>query len=273
MQEAQLAGMRIAPRLAWLPGHDRDASAATRLHGMRRLRDEHARLWRESAAARELSGSLISLAALVGTPVKDSSGATVARLRDVVVRWTAASAYPAVTAVVVRASRHDVVIGARWIEVSPPCTVRLVSAAAYARSAQRRQGEVALAHDVLDRQIVGADGVEALRPSDVYLASVDGRLELVGIEIGPRALLRRLGPRRLRGRIRPQRVIAWATVSSFTPALADSARSRGRRSDLAGRAGTEIELGVPGRQSHGLAPSEVRSALRQAQERAEGRPS
>jgi hypothetical protein len=237
---------------------------------VRRLRDENARLWRESAAARELSGSLISLAALTGAPVKDPSGATVGRLRDVVVHWTAAVAYPAVIAVVMRADRHDMVIGARWIEVSPPSTVRLVSDTAYARSAQRRKSEVALAHDVLDRQIVGADGVDALRPSDVYLASVEDRLELVGIEIGPRALLRRLGPRRLRGRIHPQRVIDWATVSSFAPSFEDSARSRGRRSDLAGRAGTKIELGVPGRQSHGLAPSEVSSALREAQERGNG---
>ena len=81
--------------MAWRPGHDRDPSAASRLHGVRRLRDENARLWRESAAARELSGSLISLAALTGAPVKDPSGATVGRLRDVVVHWTAAIAYPA----------------------------------------------------------------------------------------------------------------------------------------------------------------------------------
>ena len=138
------------------------------------------------------------------------------------------------------------------------------------RSAQRRHGEVALAHDVLDRQIVGADGVDALRPADVYLASLADRVELVGIEIGPRALLRRLGLRRLRGRIRPQRVIDWATVRSFTPVLGDSTHSRGRRSALAGLTGTEIELDVAGRQSRGLSPSEVRSALREAQDRLDG---
>jgi sporulation protein YlmC with PRC-barrel domain len=33
-------------------------------------------------------GSLISLAALLGSDVKDSAGSTVGRLRDIVVRWT-----------------------------------------------------------------------------------------------------------------------------------------------------------------------------------------
>jgi hypothetical protein len=40
-----------------------------------------------------------------------------------------------------------------------------------------------------------------VRPADVYLATVDGRVELVGIDVGVRTLLRRLGPKRLRSRL------------------------------------------------------------------------
>jgi len=262
--------MGLAPRLRWMPGRDRDAAAASRMHGIRRLRDAQARLWSEGAAARELRASLISLAALLGTDVKDSTGATVGRVQDVLVHWTNAAAYPRVTAVVVRAGRHDVTIGARWIEASEHSTVALRSSAAYARSAERRPGEVALARDVLDRQIVGADGVDVLRPADVYLASVKGHVELVGIEVGPRALLRRLGPKRLRSRFRPERVIDWATVRSFTPALGDDVRTRGRRPDLAGRTGSQLELDVAGKQSRALRASEVRSALRESEDSGDG---
>ena len=262
--------MRLAPRLRWMPGRDRDTAAASSLHGVRRLRDAQARLWSEGAAARELRSSLISLAALLGTDVKDSTGATVGRVRDVIVHWTRAAAYPRVTAVVVRAGRHDVTIGARWIEAAGHSTVALRSSAAYARSAERRPGEVALARDVLDRQIVGADGVDVLRPADVYLASVKGHVELVGIEVGARALLRRLGPKRLRSRFRPQRVIDWATVRSFTPALGDDVRSRGRRSELAGLTGTELELGIAGNESRALRATQVRSALRESEDGSDG---
>jgi hypothetical protein len=256
--------------LTWLPGRDRDRAAASRLHGIRRLRDQAARSWPESAAARELRGSLISLAALLDTGVKDPTGATVGRVRDVIVHWTTTAAYPPVTAVVVRTGRHDVTIGARWIEASGSSNVALRSSAAYARSAELRPSEVALARDVLDRQIVGADGADILRPADVYLASVGGQVELVGIEVGPRALLRRLGPKRLRAHFRPERVIDWATVRCFTPALSESASSRGRRSDLAGRAGTQLELDVTGQDSRALRASEVRSALQDSEDGRDG---
>ncbi len=179
-------------RRTWLPGTERDPTAAARFGAVAQLREQRARRWCESAAANALQGSLISLAALLGTEVRDSPGEAVGRLRDVVVHWGSAAPYPPATAIIVRSGRRDVLIGARWIEASAPSSVRLRSAAAYARAVERHPGEVALAHDVLDRQVVDKDGTQLVRPSDVYLAAVDGRIDLVGIEVGPRALLRRI---------------------------------------------------------------------------------
>lgn len=212
-----------------------------------------------------LEGSLISLAAVLGTEVKDSAGATIGQLRDVVVRWTRAGSYPAVTAIVVRAGKRDAVIGARWVELSGPSSVRLHSSAVYAHAIDRHPADVALAHDVLDRQVVDADGVQIVRPSDVYLATVDGRIDLVGIEVGIRALLRRLGPKRLRSRFRPDRVIDWATIRSFSPARADGLRFPGRRSDLAGQAGSGLLLDGSTGEVRRLRASEIEAALRSAQ--------
>ena len=53
------------------------------------------------------------------------------------------------TAIVMRTGRRDVMISARWLEVTAPAAVRLHSAEAYARSVQRRSGDVVLAADVL----------------------------------------------------------------------------------------------------------------------------
>jgi sporulation protein YlmC with PRC-barrel domain len=198
---------------------------------------------RESLAALKLEGSLISLAALLGTEVKDSAGAPVGQLRDAVVRWTKGRSYPAVTAIVVRTGRRDVLVGARWVEFSAPSSVRLRSSAVYARAIKRHPADVALAHDVLDRQIVDAAGVQIVRPADLYLSVLDGRIDLVGIEIGVLAPLRRLGPKRLRSRFRPERVIDWTSIRSFSPARADGVWSPGRRSDLAGQAGSGLRAG------------------------------
>jgi len=49
---------------------------------------------RETAAACALQGSPVSLAALLGSELRDPSGGSVARLSDVVVHWTMRGTYP-----------------------------------------------------------------------------------------------------------------------------------------------------------------------------------
>jgi CBS domain-containing protein len=83
----------------------------------------------------------------------------------------------------------------------------------------RRDGEVLLARDVLDHQLVDVDGVQVIRPADLYLAQIpgpdNGILRLVGVDVSGQTLLRRLGPKRWRGLPTPERVIDWATIRPF----------------------------------------------------------
>lgn len=249
----------------WTPGRDRHAVSDAHFRQLKRLRARAEQHARESMAARQLDGSLMSLAALLGSPVRDPDGHSIGELRDVVVNWTAGTSYPPVTAIVVRAGRRDIMISARWIEVSPPASIRLRSAKAYARAVERRSGDVALAHDVLDHQVVDAAGTQIVRPSDVYLATVHGRLELIGIEVGLRALLRRLGPKRLRGRIRVQRVIDWGSIHGFAPRPGEDEHRPRSRTAFAGRPGAAIKLDRAAGDSKPLRPAETQSALRRAE--------
>jgi hypothetical protein len=256
-------------RRGWRPGVDRNRRAASR-NALRQLRAAGERRAQTSAAARRLEGSLISLAALIGAEVKDDAGRTVGRLSDVVVRWTNAAPYPVATAIIVRSGKVDVTIDGRWVEASAPASVRLRSSSAYARAPELHPGDVALAHDVLDRQLVDSSGVQMLRPSDVYLAAVDDRIELIGIEVGVSALLRRLGPKRLRGRIRRERVIDWALVHSFSPARSAELPSRGRRPELAGTVGSGLELDTSASEIHPLRADEVEAALEEGRREQDG---
>ena len=259
-------------RVTWTPGHDRKPIGASRFRGLARLRRQREARARETTAARALHGSLVSLAALLGSEVRDPDGRIVGRLSDVVVHWTTRGAYPPVKAIVVRTGRTEAVIGARWLEVASPSAVRLRSPRAYASVVDRHPGDVALAHDVLDRQVVDADGVQILRPSDIYLAAVGGRIELVGIEVGVGALVRRLGPKRLRSRVRVGRAIDWASISAFVPPRATGDGRHGRRSEIAGEAGTGLEFGRAAAEIKRLRPSEVQAALEDAMART-GEPS
>jgi sporulation protein YlmC with PRC-barrel domain len=246
----------------WMPGRERNPLVASRTREIAKLRERREARARENLAARALEGTLISLAALLGSDVEDSAGSTVGQLRDVVVRWTKGESYPPVIGIVVGIGKREVLLGARWVEASSPSSVRLRASKAYARAVERHPADVALAHDVLDRQVVDAEGVQIVRPSDVYLATANGRVELVGIEVGIRALLRRLGPRRRRSRFRPDRVIDWATIRSFSPARADGVRSPGRRSDLAGRAGSGLVLDSAAGEVRRLHARDIEAALK-----------
>jgi len=257
-------------RVTWTPGHERTPIGASGFRHLARLRRQREARARETAAAGALKGSLMSLAALLGSEVKDPDGRSVGRLSDVVVHWTTRGTYPAVKAIVVKTGKLEVVIGARWIEAASPSAVRLRSSRAYASAVDRRPGDVALAHDVLDRQVVDADGVQVLRPSDIYLAAVGGRIELVGIEVGIGALVRRLGPKRLRSRVRLGRAIDWGSISAFVPPRGREDMRHGRRSEIAGEAGTGLELDREAAEVKRLRPSEVQAALEDARTKRTG---
>jgi sporulation protein YlmC with PRC-barrel domain len=249
----------------WTPGHDPHAASDTHFRQLKRLRARGEQHARETMAARELEGSLMSLAALLGSPVRDPDGHTVGELRDIFVNWTAGTSYPPMTAFVMRAGRQDIMISARWVEVTAPASIRLRSAKAYARAVKRHSGDVSLARDVLDHQLVDAIGTQIVRPSDVYLATVRGRVELVGIEVGISALLRRLGPKRLRRRIRAQRVIDWGAIHGFAPRPGGDELAPRSRTAVAGQPGAAIELDSTAGEVKPLGPTETQSALRRAE--------
>ena len=252
-------------RVTWSPGHERNPVESSRFRDLARLRRQREARARESTAAHALAGSLMSLAALLGSEVSDPDGRSVGRLRDIVVHWTTRGVYPRVKAIVLNSGKQDFVIGARWLEAAPPATVRLRSSRMYAGSVERHPADVVLAHDVLDRQLVDAGGVQIVRPADLYLARVRDGIELVGIEVGTWALLRRIGPKRLRTRLHPDRVIDWGSITAFVPAWDDGDPHRGRRSDLAGRAGAGLALDRTAGEVKRLKPSDIQAALGELQ--------
>ncbi len=72
--------------------------------------------------------------------------------------------------------------------------------------------EILLARDVLDTQIVDIAGRRMARVADVVLTRcANGRLELVGVDVGFAAVLRRLGLRRLAAHI-SEDIVAWTDL-------------------------------------------------------------
>jgi CBS domain-containing protein len=129
--------------------------------------------------------------------------------------------YPPVSGLVIRVGRRLAFVPASAIDRIGHAEVILRSARLDLRDVVRRSGEVLLAKDVLDHQLVDVEGVQVIRAADLYLAEVIGRIRLVGADVSNATLLRRLGPRRWRPRPTPDRVIDWAAIQPFTDSAKD----------------------------------------------------
>jgi CBS domain-containing protein len=169
---------------------------------------------RRITAVRAVREALISLAGLLGHPVTNQAGEEVGRLTDLVARW-ADEPYPPVTGLVVRVGRRQVFVAAEQAAQVDRRGVRLRSARLDLREVARRPGEVLLARDVLDHQLVDTDGIKVIRAADLYLARVGEVYRLAGVDVSAQTLLRRLGPARLRWVPTPDRVIDWAAIQPF----------------------------------------------------------
>jgi magnesium transporter len=166
---------------------------------------------------------LVSVAGAVGARVHDAAARLVGVLDDVVV-GPADERYPPVVGVMVRVPH-----GRTFVPIAAVADIRshavLLAGPLQSRAAARPPGLVALAHDVLDRQIVDVDGANVVRVSDLVLGNDGESFRLVGVDVSMRTLFRRLGPVSLRRRVSPGRVYDWAAVGAFSERGADGGPS------------------------------------------------
>jgi len=166
-------------------------------------------------AASAVREAIVSMAGLVGRPVRNQARDEIGVLVDAVARWSDGQTYPPVTGMVVRVGRRLAFVDIAAVDRVAHTEVVLRSARLDLRDFVRRPGEVMLCRDVLDHQLVDVDGKQVVRAADLYLAPVLGRIRLVGVDVSPASLLRRLGPQRWRSRPTPERVIDWAAIQPF----------------------------------------------------------
>ena len=158
--------------------------------------------------------SLVSVAGLIGKPVKYQGGKEIGRLVDVVVRHGEDS-YPPVSGLIVKVGQSKSFIDGARIAKLTQNEIQLSTAKVDLTEFTRREGESLLDADVLDHQIVDVNGLRVVRSSDLYLAPLDREIRVVGVDISFKAFIRRIFPGALgRGPI-PKHVIDWANVASL----------------------------------------------------------
>ena len=154
---------------------------------------------------------MLYLSQVLGRPIRDLEGERVATVKDVIVRL-GEDDHPPVTGVVARYRRRDFFI-LRWrMNDLNQQGVRLNSDLLDLRPFVRREGEVLLARDVLDKQLIDVDGKRVVRVNDVQIIEAAGEWRVTGAGVSLQGLWRRLAPSGFVGTKRPVEVLDWADV-------------------------------------------------------------
>jgi CBS domain-containing protein len=176
----------------------------------------------QRSATRVVRGLVVSLAGVIGRPLYNQVGAEIGSIVDFVAKWDGAESYPPVVGMVVRVGRRKAWVAGDNVADLTETGATLRSARLDLREYERREGEVLLTRDVLDHQLVDVDGRQVIRAADLYLSKVGpDDLRLVGVDVSPRTLLRRLGPRSRRAKPTPAQVIDWAQIQPFSGSVAN----------------------------------------------------
>lgn len=154
---------------------------------------------------------MLYLSQVLGRPIYDLEGERVATIKDVIVRLGAGE-HPPVTGFVARYRRRDFFLP-RWrIAEFSERGARLNADILDLRPFVRREGEVLLARDVLDKQLIDVDGKRVVRVNDVQIIEAAGEWRVTGADVSLQGLWRRLVPAGFFGTGRPVEVIDWADV-------------------------------------------------------------
>jgi magnesium transporter len=161
---------------------------------------------------------LLFLTEILGAEVVDVRQRRAGTVRDVTVRVQ--EPYPVVTGLVT-SRRGALVIPWSSVRSFAAATkeVALRGSREEVEHFEAEPGDVWLARDVLDKQVVDTDGRRVVRVNDLQLADSGGAMLLVGADIGFRGILRRLGLEslvkrftRMLGRDMPMVLVSWDVV-------------------------------------------------------------
>src|ERR1044072_7902826 len=140
---------------------------------------------------------MLYLSQVLGRPILDLDGERVATLKDVIVRLGEED-HPPVAGFVGRYRRRRFFLPRGGTSEFGEQGVRLNSDKLTLRPFTRRDGEVLLARDVLDKQLIDVDGKRVVRVNDVQIIEAANEWRVTGADVSLTGLWRRLAAALLR---------------------------------------------------------------------------
>ncbi|GER93343.1 MgtE integral membrane protein [hot springs metagenome] len=164
------------------------------------------------------------LSEIIKKPVFDPKGDIAGRVRDVTI--VKGDPLPKISAVIVE--RGNQLFRIRWEQINL-FNKRIIStylAISLIEPYSISEDDLLAARDILDKQIVDANGAKVVRVNDIKLEGYDGEAVLIAVDVGMRGILRRLGIERgSEGFLKlfqaqmPYNLISWNYLQPLKPKL------------------------------------------------------
>jgi len=169
---------------------------------------------------------LIFFSQIVGSPVLDKNGEKIATLKDLIVRINpfagkSEEKYPPLAGLLAQTSRREFWIPINKVQTFEEKGIQLYSAEVSLERFERRDGEILIGKDVLDKQLVDVEGRRVIRVNELALglAPHEQVHRLVAVDISFQSLARRILPHGWMPRQRRvdyyEELLDWADVEYF----------------------------------------------------------
>lgn len=160
---------------------------------------------------------MLFVAQLFGVTVTAHDGAVIGKLHDIVVRIEDRE-YPAINGVVIRDRGRLFFMPAHVVSDISYTRIEINTTKINLQQFRRRDGEVLLSKDVIDHQIIDINGRRVVRVNDVQIANIDHEYCVIGVDVSPQALLRRIAPRVMAPHVVGRQIISWADAQYLASA-------------------------------------------------------
>jgi len=154
---------------------------------------------------------MLYLSQILGRKIFSPEGGEFANIKDVVVIYGKED-HPPVVGVVADYRRRSFFLSRKRFTKFDAEGIRLKTDVLDLTPFARREGEILLAKDVLDKQLIDIDGKRVVRVNDVQLIETGDDWHVTGADVSLRGFLRRLLPSGFYGSRRPVEVIDWVDV-------------------------------------------------------------
>ncbi|MDO8672871.1 MAG: CBS domain-containing protein [Dehalococcoidia bacterium] len=154
---------------------------------------------------------MLFLSQIIGRPILDRQSEPIATIKDLIVHL-GEEIYPPAVGLMARTGSRDFFVP--WAQVAD-LSDKGASLSSFQVNLQpfaRRDGEILLIKDVLDKQLVDVNGKRVVRVNDLQLARVETVVRVVGVDVSPQAIIRRLGPSSWFGKMASREIIDWANI-------------------------------------------------------------